>query len=301
MGIEINFIYLPQKGIEKIYEDENGIIYRSKIKDPKHINVALGYLANRRPLDQDSILCLEPRCVTALDYSEEIKKFHKVFSWCKPGMNFIPDQKLHIIHHPSWEDPPKYETLVRPKWSERQGFVVVSNNKTSDHYSNIYEVRIKIADYLYAKKFDVSWYGQESIDRPYYKGPAKNKLEVLQKARFCICPENCYDEVYSHGYFSEKMPDAWFGGCVPLYIGCYNIDELNIPKECYIDLRDFVKKTKEKTKILYSELHNKINSFRENDYTNMIHATNEFMNREDGLYYIISNKRAYRDIIKSFL
>src|SRR5690606_18975175 len=93
-----------------------------------------------------------------------------------------------------------------------------------------------------------------------------------QKARFCICPENCYDEVYSHGYFSEKMPGAWFGGCVPLYIGCYNIDGLNIPKECYIDLRDFVKKTKEKTKILYSELHNKINSFREKDYTKMIHA-----------------------------
>lgn len=301
MGIEINFVYLPQSGIDKIYEDENGVIYRTKRNDPKQINIALGYIANRKPSGTDSVLCLEPRCVAPLDYGEDIRKFHKIFSWCKPGMDLITNQNVHIINHPSWNDPPQYESLIRPQWSERSGFVIVSNNKTSDHYSQIYDIRVSIADYLHSQGADVSWYGQDPIDRPYYKGSVQDKMEVLRKARFCICPENCYDEVYSHGYFSEKMPDAWFGGCVPLYMGCYNIDDFNIPKESYIDLRKFVTKTQESTNVMHSQIQDVVNNYTESDYTRMIQSTNDFMNREDGLYYLISSKRAYKEIIKSFL
>lgn len=301
MSVEINLIYLPQKGIDKVYEDENGTVQRSKGKEPGKINISLGYLANRKPSGTDSILCLEPRCVTPLDYNMEIKKFFKIFSWCQPAMDFVPSKKLHIINHPFWNKPPEFRSLVRPKWSERKGFVIVSNNKTSNHFSQIYDIRIKIADYLHAKKCDVSWYGQDPIDRPYYKGPAKNKLEILRKARFCICPENCYDPVYSHGYFSEKMPDAWFAGCVPLYMGCYNIDDFKFPKESYLDLRPFVEKSHSRTKIWYSKLFSAVSSYTEDDYLKMIHASNEIMNRENGLYNIISNERAYSTIIKAFL
>lgn len=301
MSVEINLVYLPQKGIEKIYEDEDGVIFRSKNKDSNKINIALGHLAIRKPSGKDSILCLEPRCVTPLDYKKEINNYYKVFSWCEPAMSFLPKNKFHIINHPSWVNPPLLKDLVRPKWNERSGFVIISNNKTSNHFSQIYDIRIKIADYLYSKKVDISWFGQDSLDRPYYKGPVKDKLEVLRNAKFCICPENCYDQIYSHGYFSEKMPDAWFGGCVPIYMGCYNINDFKFPKESYIDLREFVDKTHSKTKIWYSKLFDKISSYNEYDYIKMFYASNEIMNRENGLYYIISNTRAYKNIIKSFL
>jgi hypothetical protein len=48
-------------------------------------------------------------------------------------------------------------------------------------------------------------------------GPAfdGSKFDVLPKIRFCLCPEN---GVYP-GYHTEKLIDAWYGGCLPLYSG----------------------------------------------------------------------------------
>jgi hypothetical protein len=43
----------------------------------------------------------------------------------------------------------------------------------------------------------------------------RSKFDVLSGFRFCLCPEN---GIYP-GYHTEKLVDAWFGGCVPLYSG----------------------------------------------------------------------------------
>ena len=43
----------------------------------------------------------------------------------------------------------------------------------------------------------------------------RSKFEVLSQFRFCLCPEN---SLYP-GYHTEKLLDAWYGGCVPLYNG----------------------------------------------------------------------------------
>ncbi|HUN71925.1 MAG TPA: glycosyltransferase family 10 [Steroidobacteraceae bacterium] len=43
----------------------------------------------------------------------------------------------------------------------------------------------------------------------------RSKFELLPQFRFCLCPEN---GIYP-GYHTEKLVDAWFGGCVPLYSG----------------------------------------------------------------------------------
>jgi hypothetical protein len=43
----------------------------------------------------------------------------------------------------------------------------------------------------------------------------RSKFEVLSQFRFCLCPEN---SIYP-GYHTEKLIDAWYGGCVPLYNG----------------------------------------------------------------------------------
>ena len=43
----------------------------------------------------------------------------------------------------------------------------------------------------------------------------QSKFEVLPSFRFCLCPEN---GVYP-GYHTEKIVDAWYGGCIPLYSG----------------------------------------------------------------------------------
>jgi len=62
-------------------------------------------------------------------------------------------------------------------------------------------------------------------------GVAKDKFELLQKARFCIAHENCRD---IPGYITEKIFDCFRAGCVPVYIGPREIHSF-IPKECFID------------------------------------------------------------------
>jgi len=42
-----------------------------------------------------------------------------------------------------------------------------------------------------------------------------SKLQTLPGFRFCLCPEN---GLYP-GYHTEKLVDAWYGGCIPLYSG----------------------------------------------------------------------------------
>lgn len=42
-----------------------------------------------------------------------------------------------------------------------------------------------------------------------------SKFDILPKYKFCLCPEN---SVYD-GYITEKLIDAYAGGCVPIYSG----------------------------------------------------------------------------------
>jgi hypothetical protein len=43
----------------------------------------------------------------------------------------------------------------------------------------------------------------------------KSKFAILPEYKFCLCPEN---SIYD-GYVTEKLVDAYAGGCVPLYSG----------------------------------------------------------------------------------
>lgn len=70
---------------------------------------------------------------------------------------------------------------------------------------------------------------------PSYRGMVSHKKEVLTKTKFLICYENISDQP---GYITEKIFDAFFAGCVPVYWGADNILSY-IPQECFIDRRKF--------------------------------------------------------------
>jgi len=38
-------------------------------------------------------------------------------------------------------------------------------------------------------------------------------------------------------YVSEKIYDAWIAGCIPIYHG--NNNKISLPKNCYIDIKDY--------------------------------------------------------------
>jgi hypothetical protein len=70
---------------------------------------------------------------------------------------------------------------------------------------------------------------------PSYRGKVKSKFDTLTKYRFLICYENVAE---CPGYITEKIFDAFFAGCVPVYWGAPNVAEY-IPKDCFIDRREF--------------------------------------------------------------
>lgn len=58
---------------------------------------------------------------------------------------------------------------------------------------------------------------------------------MIQNYKFAICYENIKNQ---NGYITEKIFDCFFAGCVPIYWGAKNVTK-HIPKECFIDMRDF--------------------------------------------------------------
>lgn len=68
-----------------------------------------------------------------------------------------------------------------------------------------------------------------------WRGRIEKKMDILNRARFCIAHENCRD---LPGYITEKLFDCFRAGCVPVYIGPKEIHNY-IPSECFIDGRKF--------------------------------------------------------------
>ncbi len=88
---------------------------------------------------------------------------------------------------------------------------------------------------------------------PSYRGKVTNKKKTMEKYKFSICYENARD---IPGYITEKIFDSFFAGCVPIYWGANNILDY-IPKECFIDKREFN---------TYEEIYNFIKNINDEDY-----------------------------------
>ena len=63
----------------------------------------------------------------------------------------------------------------------------------------------------------------------------KTVIEHLEDYTFNLVIENCNGE----GYVSEKIYDSFMAGCIPLYLGNIDNNLPNIPKNMYIDLKQF--------------------------------------------------------------
>jgi hypothetical protein len=77
-----------------------------------------------------------------------------------------------------------------------------------------------------------------------YQGPCGNRpshidlLGLLNLYLFRICFESTYHPMWSWDFMTERMFDCFKTKTVPIYLGCYNIEQ-HVPKELFIDFRDF--------------------------------------------------------------
>ncbi len=182
--------------------------------------------------------------------------FEKVFTWADD----IIDNKIFFkINCPSY-GPDKVRDF--PKIEKSKFCVTIISNKYNNHLNDLYWKRLEILKWFEKNHLnDLDFYGY-GWNNYVFKGPriirVLNKLTFLTKIlapkyknykgeyigkkndllkhyKFSICIENAK---FYPGYITEKIFHCFFSLTVPIYLGSDNVQE-HIPKECFIDLRDF--------------------------------------------------------------
>ncbi|KAK9826868.1 hypothetical protein WJX81_002023 [Elliptochloris bilobata] len=88
-----------------------------------------------------------------------------------------------------------------------------------------------VANLMAFSDLEVNSYGRCLNNAQMREG--ETKLDVYRRHRFCLVMENAL----SHDYVSEKLWDAFAGGCVPVYYGAPNIDAFLPDPEAIVDYR----------------------------------------------------------------
>lgn len=301
----INLVYSSQKVEKCIFNGPEGKAFMSNKRDKNRINIAVSsYIANK-PSDYDGVVILEPVVVLPKDYQiQRLDRFNKVFIWCKPAFEGTKiEKKVVQINYPNIFEDANPNFLIKhwKGWDDRRKEIAIVNNgkKTSKHPAEMYSLRKSLADMFYKEKtIPLKWYGKSPAVQ-YKGGKAPDKLGLLRSVRFTICSENCYHPQFSWNYFTEKMMHAWMAGTAPMYLGCYNIDEM-FPKESYIDLRPYVTKKNNHLNINREGLVGAVNSFNKKKFNDMMECVRELMKKEKGLFHICSWKQMCRTMLKSY-
>lgn len=184
------------------------------------------------------------------------KMFRGIFSLCK-------HECKGTLVHPIPIPQRLKDSLPEQPWEQRKLCTLMSGPYVSFHPTELYSKRADwIRWFTQNSPQDFDFYGSNwsqmkimgprwqrafaripkwtNIFRPplsLYRGRAQDKLKTLNAYKFSICFENSsHDE-----YITEKIFDCFFAHNVPIYMGAPDIQKW-IPKECYIDVRDFKSK-----------------------------------------------------------
>lgn len=292
--MNLNIIYTPQpEGPVLTYDNNGDHIWMSNSYKEGMPNIAMNNYSAIKIKKNDSILLIEPMCVLTENYNINfLKQFKYIFTWAtKVFENSEVANKTVYTNVPSYKHAPKIDTFNWLSWENRSNEIVfIANNKSSPHPSELYSLRTKLADWLHENsKFKVSWYGNIPLRKPYYKGSADNKAEILRKVKFHVCMENSYDPVYSNNFLSEKLSDAMISGTVPIYMGCSNLSELGISEECYINLLPF--------RSDFAQLELKMQNFSLENYLQM---TQCYIKLSDELHRLTSYDNMFKIMLKTY-
>ena len=186
-----------------------------------------------------------------------LKSYNHIFSWDPVLVNLGLATKIQIAH-------PLGKGVVDGYRNRDQLLVLFGSNRSLRGWhpkKNLYSERVRsikwfeqnaLEDFdLYGKKWNLSARKATRIGaiihsiekkipfkkKPFrsWKGEILNKQEILYKSRFSIVYENIQGV---KGYITEKIFDAFVSGNVPVYWGAPDICDY-IPKECFIDRREF--------------------------------------------------------------
>jgi hypothetical protein len=280
--------------LSKNFEEE--IIFLDQNMRKSDVHFEFNYdKKNSKLLGKFNVLILhEPESVIPIQYKTKVlKKFQLVLPmgiW--RSRNLLLDN--WILHPRSWSAEDNLIQTIED--TRNRNLVMVNGNKFSANKKSLYGLRRKLSKNLFKLEVGFDLYGQnwqmsktkELKERiwairkeisafnfpsfkeafseftyryPGYKGPVDDKYNLLTKYKFALIIENEAD------YITEKIFDAIYSKCVPLYIGP-DLKELKDLNNCIVHISPSAKS---------------IATFLKSDFTD------EYLNKKRYIEYFINN------------
>lgn len=240
---------------------------------PSNFSIWKKIFSNR---NKNILLCCEPPIINPFNYMKIFRPFFiKVYTW---NDDLVDNKKYFKMRLP------KFSLGIKTKvksFKKKKFLILINSNKLpfypfkfiSSFGKELYSERIKAIEFFerkISKRFYLYGGGWNKVKkynlkellfgyRKYstYKGETKNKIKLLSDFKYCLCFENLTDV---NGYITEKIFDCLKARCVPIYWGATNVEKY-IPKNCFIDFRDFQD---------YEKLLNYLDSIDERKYNSYI-------------------------------
>lgn len=211
-----------------------------------------------------AVILYEPEVIASYNYDRRLHGlFQVVFTWSVELLN--EGQPYNEFVFPQ---PPHLNSLTpqASQFNDRKLICNFSANKKSIHTKELYSARIKAIRFLEDQcPNDFDHYGRGwSAEYKSWRGPVVDKLKTMSNYRFNLCYENAEG---LEGYVTEKIFDAFHSGCVPIYWGAPDIDQV-VPTQCFIDRRAFASN---------EEMLNFIKNMDEQTWRRYISSAQEFL------------------------
>lgn len=182
-------------------------------------------------------------------------------------------------------------SIPRHQSSNKKLACMIAGNKRCNVAGELYSERVKIIEWFeknacsefdlygtgwnHLHKMSTSWIKRKLLYRrplnrffisklQCYKGRINSKSEAIPKYKFSFTLENSKD---IPGYITEKIFDAMFLGCVPIYWGAPNVSKY-IPDDCYIHYDKFKS---------IAELYLYLRNMPESEYNQYLDAIDNFI------------------------
>lgn len=232
----------------------------------------------------------ENPAVKPLNWIKSIHRpFKKVFLWNKDWV----DNKKYFF----WVHLFKPRYIINPvPFEQKKLSCIINHQKYSPHPSELFSERTRAVRWfeqhapddfeLWGDRWDRIYFRgilsplnpklrvlyrdypnfMKTNSFPSWKGRAPEKYAVLREHRFCICMENANFP----GYVTEKMYDAIYCGCVPVFKGCKEVYDF-FPKEVFWNLDEFNG---------YCDLYERMKKFTAQDYLLFLESAKNFLNSQ---------------------
>ncbi|MBF8263323.1 MAG: hypothetical protein HW387_988 [Parachlamydiales bacterium] len=218
------------------------------------------------------LLTFEPPVVAPSYYHPNLQKqFGTIFTL----IDNLVDNKTYFKIYLMTSRLKRIENVA--DFSTKKYCCLINNNKMYHHPGELYSERKK-AIAFFSKTGEFNLYGAGWAGISSWRGEARDdaKFDVLKNHKFTICFENM---THQRGYISEKIIEAFAGGCVPIYFGATNIEDY-VPRESFIDFRKFHS---------YQHLHAFMKSVDQNSYQSYLNAGECFLQSPQSLRFHSEN------------